>query len=78
LIFELNDQYIKAKILRCNDSGESKALEDECKSKGLAIMMFQTLYGRIQAMLNRAELQKEIRSVTWAECRLTATFYSNI
>ena len=95
LILELKDQGIKVKILRCDDAGENKALEDECKSKGLGITFeysgprtpqrngkverkFQTLYGRIRAMLNGAGLQEEMRSGIWAECASTATFYSNI
>jgi hypothetical protein len=40
--------------------------------------MFQTLYDRIRAMLNRAGLQKEIRGGIWDECTSTATFYSKI
>ena len=95
MILELKDQGIKVKILRCDDAGENKALEDECKSKGLGITFeysgprtpqrngkverkFQTLYGRIRAMLNGAGLQEEMRSGIWAECASTATFYSNI
>jgi hypothetical protein len=40
--------------------------------------MFQTLYGRVQAMFNEEGLQEEIRSVIWAECTSTAVFYSRI
>jgi hypothetical protein len=39
LILELKDQSIKVKILRCDDAGENKALEDEFKSKGLGIVL---------------------------------------
>jgi hypothetical protein len=38
LILELKDQSIKVKILRCEDAGENKALEDGCKIKGLSIV----------------------------------------
>jgi hypothetical protein len=39
---------------------------------------YQTLYGRIRAMLNGAGLKDEVSSGIWAECTSTATFYSNI
>ena len=39
---------------------------------------YQTLYGRIRAMLNGAGLRDEVRSGIWAECASTATFYSNV
>jgi hypothetical protein len=38
LILELKDQNIKVKIQRCDDAGENKDLEDEYKSKVLAIV----------------------------------------
>jgi hypothetical protein len=88
LILELKDLDIKVKILRCDDARENKALEDECKGKGLGITFeysgprtpqrnwkverkFQTLYGRIRAMLNGAGLKEEMRSGIWAECAST-------
>jgi hypothetical protein len=37
LILKLKDQDVKVKILQCNNSGENKSLEDECKIKGLDI-----------------------------------------
>ena len=39
---------------------------------------YQTLYGRIRAMLNGAGMKDEVRSGIWAECASTATFYSNV
>jgi hypothetical protein len=39
---------------------------------------YQTLYGRIRAILNGAGLKDEVRSGIWTECASTATFYSNI
>jgi hypothetical protein len=38
LILELRDKNIKVKILRCDNAGENKVLEDEYKSKGLGIV----------------------------------------
>jgi hypothetical protein len=35
LILDLKNQTIKVKVLRCNDAGESKALKDLCRDKGL-------------------------------------------
>jgi hypothetical protein len=40
--------------------------------------MVQTLYGRIQAVLNGAGIHEEIKSGIWADCAYTTTFYSNI
>ena len=39
---------------------------------------FQTLYGRIRAILNDAGLENEIRSGVWSECANNVTFLSNI
>jgi hypothetical protein len=39
---------------------------------------FQTLYGRIQAMLNGAGLEGELRDKIWAECAMNVTYLSNI
>jgi hypothetical protein len=39
---------------------------------------FQTLYGRIRAMLNDAGLEDDVRSGVWSECANTVTFLSNI
>jgi hypothetical protein len=39
---------------------------------------FQTLYGRIRAMLNDAGLENDVRSGVWSECANTVTFLSNI
>jgi hypothetical protein len=39
---------------------------------------FQTLYGRILAMLNGAGLEGELRDKIWAECVMNATYLSNI
>jgi len=39
---------------------------------------FQTLYGRIRAMMNSAGIEGEFRKGLWAECASTATFYENI
>jgi hypothetical protein len=42
LILELRYQNIKFNILRFDDAGESKALENECKIKGLGIVFEYT------------------------------------
>jgi hypothetical protein len=38
---------------------------------------FQTLYGRIRAMMNDSEIDGELRDGLWAECASTATYYDN-
>jgi len=45
---------------------------------GKAERKFQTLYGRIRAMLIGAGLDSELRSGVWSECANNATFLSNI
>jgi hypothetical protein len=39
---------------------------------------FQTLYGRIRAMLNGADLGEELRDKIWAECVMNVTYLSKI
>jgi hypothetical protein len=39
---------------------------------------FQTLYGRIRAMLNGARLEGKLRDKIWAECVMNVTHLSNI
>jgi hypothetical protein len=39
---------------------------------------FQTLYGRIRAMMNDSEIDEEFRDGLWAECASTATYYDNL
>jgi hypothetical protein len=39
---------------------------------------FQTLYGRIRAMMNDSEIDGEFRDGLWAECASTATYYDNL
>jgi hypothetical protein len=39
---------------------------------------FQTLNGRIRAMLNGADLEGELRDKIWAECVMNVTYSSNI
>jgi hypothetical protein len=39
---------------------------------------FQKLYGRIQSMLNGADLEGELRGKIWAECVMNVTYLSNI
>jgi hypothetical protein len=40
--------------------------------------LFQTLYGRIRAMMNDSEIDGEFRDGLWAECASTATYYDNL
>jgi hypothetical protein len=46
--------------------------------KGKVERKFQTLYGRIWAMLNVAGLEGELRDKIWAECVMNVTYLSNI
>jgi hypothetical protein len=39
---------------------------------------FQTLYGRIRAMMNDSEIDGELRDGLWAEYASTATYYDNL
>jgi hypothetical protein len=39
---------------------------------------FQTLYGRIQAMMNHTDVDGEYRNGLWAEYVSTATYYENL
>jgi transposase InsO family protein len=39
---------------------------------------FQTLYGRIRAILNGANLESELRDKIWAECVMNITYLPNI
>jgi hypothetical protein len=39
---------------------------------------FQTVYGRIRAMLNGAGLEGELRDKIWVECVMNVTYLSNI
>jgi hypothetical protein len=39
---------------------------------------FQTLHGRIRAVLNGADLEGELRDKIWAECVMNVTHLSNI
>jgi transposase InsO family protein len=39
---------------------------------------FQTLYGRIRAIINGADLEGKLRDKIWAECVMNSTYLSNI
>jgi transposase InsO family protein len=39
---------------------------------------FQTLYGKIRAMLNDAGVDKDFRERLWAECASSAAYYENL
>ena len=83
--------------IRCDNAGENKILEENCKATtGLAHIKFQytprdtpqfngvverafaTLYGRVRAMNNAANLSQDLRDGLWTECASTATCLDNI
>ena len=83
--------------IRCDNAGENKILEENCKATtGLAHIKFQytprntpqyngvverafaTLYGRVRAMNNAANLSQDLRDGLWTECASTATSLDNI
>jgi hypothetical protein len=95
LLTDLKIAGLDVKYIQCNDSGENKALFDECRSKGYNMNFefsaprtpqrngnmerkFQTLFGRIRAMLNRAGVKDQLISGVWAECAMIVTFISNV
>jgi hypothetical protein len=39
---------------------------------------FQTFFGKIRAMLNRAGVKDQLRSGVWAECAMTVTLLLNV
>jgi hypothetical protein len=45
---------------------------------GKVVRKFQTLYGRIRAILNGAGLEGELRDKIWAECVMNVTYLSKI
>ena len=81
----------------CDNAGENKILEDNCKKttrlahikfqytprdtpqfNGVMEQAFATLYGRVQAMNNTANLTQNLRDGLWTECASTATSLDNI
>jgi hypothetical protein len=63
-------------IQRSNHLGLS--LNFWAQRNGKVERKFQTLYGRILAMLNGAGLEDELRDKIWAECVMNVTHLSNI
>ena len=43
------------------------------QQNGLVERTFTTMYGRVQAMMNYAKFEGELRKKLWAECAKTAT-----
>jgi hypothetical protein len=39
---------------------------------------FQTLFGRIRAMINGAGARNQLKSGVWAECAMSVTLLSNV
>jgi hypothetical protein len=76
LLDELKNLNKTVKFLRLDDAGENFALEKAYRN-GKVERKFQTLYGRIRAMLNDSGIVDEIRHGLWAECASTASFYEN-
>jgi hypothetical protein len=76
LLTDLKIAGVNVQFIRCDDSGENKALFEECRSKGYGIKFgpqtpqqngkverkFQTFLWRIRAMLNSAGLKDQLRS----------------
>ena len=48
------------------------------QQNGVVERAFATLYGRVRAMLNGAQLDEKLRHALWAECANTATDLNNI
>jgi transposase InsO family protein len=68
-----NDPEIKSFGIKSEFSGPRTP-----QRNGKVERKFQTLYGRIRAMLNGANLEGEFRDKIWAECVMNVTYLSNI
>jgi hypothetical protein len=79
------------KFIKCDDAGENLTMKNDPEIKSFRIKVeflgsrngkverkFQTLYGRIWAMLNGAVLEGELRDKIWEECVMNVTYLSNI
>lgn len=91
-----NTMDIQIKIIRCDNSGENRKLQEVVRAdrdlkitfeftaphtpqqNGKVERKFQTLYGKIRAMLNWARLPAYLRSRLWAQCASVATKLENI
>jgi hypothetical protein len=68
-----NDPETKSFVIKFEFSGPRTP-----QINGKAERKFQTLYGRIRAMLNGANSEGELRDKIWAECVMNVTYFSNI
>jgi hypothetical protein len=68
-----NDPEIKSFGIKFEFSGPRTPQRNEKVEK-----KFQTLYGRIRAMLNGAGLEGELKDKIWSECLMNVTYLSNI
>jgi hypothetical protein len=68
-----NDPEIKSFGIKFEFSGPRTS-----QRNGKVERKFQTLHGRIQAMLNGTGLEGELRDKIWAECVMNVTYLSNI
>jgi hypothetical protein len=72
------------KFIRSDDAGENMTVKNDPEIKSFGIKFefsgprFQTLYGRIRAILNGAGLEGELRDKIWAECVMNVTYSFNI
>jgi transposase InsO family protein len=68
-----NDPEIKSFGIKFKFSGPRNP-----QTNGKVERKFQTLYGRVRAMLNGANLEDELRDKIWAECVMIVTYLSKI
>jgi hypothetical protein len=68
-----NDPEIKSFSIKFEFSGPRTP-----QINGKVERKFQTLYGRIRAVLNGAGLEGELRNKIWAKCVMNVTYLSNI
>jgi hypothetical protein len=66
LLTDLKIVNLYVRFIRCDNAGKNMTIKNdpEVKSFGITLKVerqFQTLFGRIRAMLNRADLEDEMR-----------------
>jgi hypothetical protein len=71
-------------VLEINESNKVLAVQFDYSGprtpqrNGKVELKFQTLYGRIQAIMNDSEIDGEFRDGLWTECASTANYYDNL
>jgi hypothetical protein len=81
LIKELKNDKIRVMFLRLDDAGENYALDSgPCtpQRNDKVERKFQTLFGRIRAMMNDSGIEGEFREGLWAQRASTAKYYGVI